>query len=168
MLKRTEYKQLVYTLPTRYSLIVFSTLVIAPPGLSVVNVEGLVALGEDMVLCVFELLDFLQGRLLSYRYEVTRSIPPFTQKSLPSAGEYCAIHHPGKEKLYWYDSQPHPNDPSLASTHPHHKHVPPEPSVPEARRSGIKHHRIPAPGLSFDQPNLPFLIEEIEVLLQQS
>ncbi|MFZ4660397.1 MAG: toxin-antitoxin system TumE family protein [Caldilineaceae bacterium] len=34
-------------------------------------------------------------------------------------------------KLYWYDSQAHPNDPTLASTHPHHKHVPPD----------IKHNR---------------------------
>lgn len=25
----------------------------------------------------------------------------------------------------------------------------------------IKHHRIPAPGLSFDSPNLPMLIGEI-------
>lgn len=40
---------------------------------------------------------------------------------------------------------------SLASTHPHHKHIPPD----------IKHHRIPAPNLSFTIPNLPFLIEEI-------
>ena len=39
----------------------------------------------------------------------------------------------------------------LASTHPHHKHLPPD----------IKHHRVPAPGLSFSQPNLPFLIVEI-------
>ncbi len=38
------------------------------------------------------------------------------------------------------------------STHPHHKHVPPD----------IKHNRIPAPGLSFTQINLPFLIREIE------
>lgn len=33
-----------------------------------------------------------------------------------------------------------------------HKHVPPD----------IKHHRIPAPGISFEQPNLPFLIEELQ------
>jgi hypothetical protein len=26
----------------------------------------------------------------------------------------------------------------------------------------IKHHRVPAPELSFTRPNLPFLIEEIE------
>ena len=30
--------------------------------------------------------------------------------------------------------------------------------------SNIKHNRIPAPGLSFDQPNLPLLIAEIEQL----
>jgi len=30
--------------------------------------------------------------------------------------------------------------------HPHHKHISPD----------LKHHRIPAPNLSFAQPNLPF------------
>jgi hypothetical protein len=40
----------------------------------------------------------------------------------------------------------------LQSTHPHHKHEHPD----------IKHNRIVAPGLSFAQPNLPFLIAEIE------
>jgi len=47
--------------------------------------------------------------------------------------------------------------PDLASTHPHHKHIQPD----------IKHHRVPAPGISFSQPNLPFLIEEIERTLLQ-
>jgi len=60
------------------------------------------------------------------------------------------------EKLYWYDPQPHPHDSNLAATHPHHKHIPPN----------IKHHRIPAPETSFTQPNLPFLIREIEQLLE--
>jgi hypothetical protein len=50
---------------------------------------------------------------------------------------------------------PHPTDPTLASTHPHHKHIPPD----------IKHHRIPAPDLSFTVPNLPLLIHEIETTL---
>lgn len=58
--------------------------------------------------------------------------------------------------LYWYDSQPHPDDPTLAATDPHHKHVPPD----------MKHHRIPAPGLSFSPANLSFLIHEIELLRQ--
>lgn len=60
----------------------------------------------------------------------------------------------GNTKLFWYDSQPHPDDPSLAATAPHHKHVPPN----------IKHHRIPAPGLTFNAPNLPFLIQEIAAM----
>lgn len=62
------------------------------------------------------------------------------------------------EKIYWYDDFPHPNDPTLASTHPHHKHVPPN----------IKRNRVPAPGLSFTKPNLPQIIEEIEALVAQS
>ena len=57
----------------------------------------------------------------------------------------------GEERLYWYDDFPHPNDPKLASTMPHHKHVPPD----------IKHNRIPAPNISFEHPNLPALIQEI-------
>jgi hypothetical protein len=61
------------------------------------------------------------------------------------------------EKLYWYDSQPHPNDPALQSTHPHHKHIPPD----------IKHNRVPAPEMSFTRPNLPVLIHEIEALVQK-
>lgn len=47
-----------------------------------------------------------------------------------------------------YGPQPHLHIPEVASTHPHHKHVPPD----------IKHHRLPAPHLSFAQPDLPFLI----------
>jgi hypothetical protein len=58
----------------------------------------------------------------------------------------------------WYDSQPHPSDPSLAATDPHHKHVPPD----------IKNHRLPAPELSFTRPNLPFLIQEIEQMLDRT
>lgn len=55
------------------------------------------------------------------------------------------------EKIAWYDPFEHPHIPELASTYPHHKHVQPN----------LKHNRIPAPGISFEQPNLPKLIEEI-------
>ncbi|MFZ5909006.1 MAG: toxin-antitoxin system TumE family protein [Chloroflexota bacterium] len=54
------------------------------------------------------------------------------------------------EKLYWYDSQPHPDESALQSTHPHHKHIPPD----------MKRNRIPAPNMRFDQPNIPWLLEE--------
>jgi len=64
----------------------------------------------------------------------------------------------GDKKLYWYDSQPHPGKPSLQSSHPHYKHIPPD----------IKHHRIPAPEMSFVQPNIPALVADAESLLVQS
>jgi hypothetical protein len=116
------------------------------------RLTGLLAFGDRYVLCVYELLDFHQGVIAAYRYEITRCQPAFTEQPLPEAIEYCQIGYAGKEKLYWYDSWPHPNDPVLSATHPHHKHVSPD----------IKRHRIPAPGLSFTAANLPFLIAEIE------
>ncbi len=61
----------------------------------------------------------------------------------------------GDEKLYWYDSQPHPDNPVLQSSDPHHKHLAPNP----------KQNRIPAPAMSFTQPNLPVIIEEIAKFL---
>lgn len=46
---------------------------------------------------------------------------------------------------------------TFASTYPHHKHIHPD----------VRHHRIPAPNMSFTQPNLPTLIREIEKLLEE-
>ena len=48
-------------------------------------------------------------------------------------------------------SKPYDN-PTLASTHPHHKHIPPN----------TKRNRIPAPNMSFTRPNLSAIIREIE------
>jgi len=48
------------------------------------------------------------------------------------------------------------NDPALAATHPHHKHIPPD----------IKHNRVPAPGISFRTPNLLQILQEIEDLIE--
>ena len=92
--------------------------------------EGEVLFANGLRLRMREEMDFSAGLIISYGYEVYR----------------------GDERLYWYDDFPHPDDATLASTHPHHKHTPPD----------IKHHRIPAPNMSFTQPNLPALIEEIE------
>lgn len=58
------------------------------------------------------------------------------------------------EKLRWYDPQPHPEIESLQSTFPHHRHEPPN----------IKQNRLPAPGISFDAPNLETLIRDCVVL----
>jgi hypothetical protein len=94
--------------------------------------EGEVFFSNGIRLRLREELDFDAGLITSYGYEIYR----------------------GTERLYWYDDFPHPNDPDLVATFPHHKHVPPD----------IKRHRIPAPDLSFTHPNLPKLIYEIESL----
>ena len=94
--------------------------------------EGEVFFTNGLRLRMREEVDLDAGLAISYGYEV----------------------YQGEERLYWYDDFPHPNDATLASTMPHHKHIPPD----------IKHHRIPAPDMSFERPNLPALIQEIEEL----
>jgi hypothetical protein len=129
-----EYEELVYRLPQQFLSIVSSTLVVVRRGARMVTVSGEIMFREGSRLVIKERLTFDAGPLvlIRYGYEVWR----------------------GAEKLYWYDSQPHPNDPTLAAIDPHHRHIPPD----------IKHHRVPAPQLSFTEPNLPFLIQEIEQL----
>ena len=124
------YCLLLADLPSQFSSIQTSTLTVYTIGPFAAEVEGKLIFRDDYVLYVWELLDLSTGTFRNYSYELERK----------------------GERVWWYDPTEHPNDPSLAQTHPHHKHIPPD----------IKHHRVPAPGLSFTRPNLPFLIEEIE------
>ena len=112
-----------------------STVVVWPASPYTGIAEGEVHFSHGIRLRLREELDFDAGLITSYGYEVYRH----------------------DERLYWYDDFPHPHDPTLASTFPHHKHVPPD----------IKRNRIPAPELSFMSPNLPLLIREIEELIRQ-
>jgi len=132
-----DYERFVYTLQQSFPRIVRSTLVVVRRGRLFAELSGEIILASGHRLVVYERLTWDTGSLSleGYSYEVWH----------------------GSEKLYWYDSQPHLDDPTLASTAPHHKHVPPD----------IKHHRIPAPGLSFTPPNLTSLIREIETALLQ-
>jgi hypothetical protein len=130
-----SYEEFIYTLPQQFPFLISSTLVVARRGARMVTVSGEIRFPRGYRLVVKERLTFDTGPLIlrRYGYEVWQ----------------------GDEKLTWYDSQPHPDDPSLAVTAPHHKHIPPR----------IRHHRVPAPELSFTKPNLPFLIQEIEQLV---
>jgi hypothetical protein len=130
-----EYEEFIYTLPQRYASIRSSTLVLVRRGAKFAIVSGQIW--------------FHNGYHLTMQEHLTLE----TQSIAIELYGYEVWH--GAEKLYWYDSQSHPNDPTLAATHPHHKHIPPN----------IKHNRMPAPGLSFTQPNLPLLIAEIERML---
>lgn len=130
-----DYELFLYTLTERFPSIRRSTITFVRRGRFLARVSGELYFDHSIRLVVLERLVFdrLPIVLDGYGYEVWR----------------------GNEKLYWYDPQPHPNEPSLQGTHPHHKHVPPE----------MKHNRIPAPGINFARPNLPMLIQEIEQLL---
>lgn len=152
------YQIFVYTLPEHHPSIHRSTLVYIPSGALFGRIKGMLFFKRDIVFCVQEYLNFDLNIIEGYGYEASQSHIPLDSPDLPTAAEYCQASYPHKDKFYWYDSFPHHNDPSLAATDPHHKHVPPD----------IKHHRIPAPELSFTRPNLPFLIQEIEQLLADS
>jgi hypothetical protein len=132
-----DYEAFIYALPEQFPSILHSMLVVVQRGRSYAEVSGEVVFAAGYRLVVYERLtwDADSVSIEGYGYEAWQ----------------------GSDELYWYDSQPHPLEASLASTHPHHKHLLPD----------IKHHRIPAPGLSFTAPNLPFLIGEIETTLLQ-
>jgi len=128
-----SYEEYIYSIPNLSPHIQASNLVLIRRGKFLAELEGSIAFASNITLEVREFLYFLSTEFIRrYGYLVKRD----------------------SEILYWYDSQPHPNNPTLQATHPHHKHVPPE----------IKHNRIPAPRLSFHEPNLTFLIREIERL----
>jgi len=125
----SDYSSFVAELLDRAS-VTRSTVAVWPESPYTGVAEGEVFFAQGLRLRMREELDFDAALITAYGYEVYRE----------------------EERLYWYDDFPHPNDPTLSSTHPHHKHIPPD----------IKHNRIPAPGLSFSQSNLPFIIAEIE------
>lgn len=131
-----DYELFLYTLTEQFASVRRSTVTFVRRGASLARVTGELHFDRDIRLVIRERIIYhrLPATIDEYGYEVWR----------------------GDEKLYWYDSQPHPNDPALQITHPHHKHIPPN----------IKRNRIPAPDLSFSQPNLPALIREIEVLIK--
>ena len=130
-----DYELFLYTLTEQFPAVRRSTITFVRRGASLARVAGELYFNNDIRLVVRERLVYNRLPVIidSYGYEVWQ----------------------GEENLYWYDSQPHPGESSLQSTHPHHKHLPPD----------IKHNRIPAPEMSFTQPNLPALIQEISSLL---
>ncbi len=124
----TDYSALLYSLPQRYAEVAASTLQLFNNSARTAIVRGSVRFHNGVELRIFEYLDTTDGEILEYSYTVLR----------------------GEERVRWYDPQPHPELPELASTFPHHRHEPPD----------IKHHRRPAPGISFQAPNLPTLIAD--------
>ena len=132
-----DYELFLYTLTKQFASVHRSTVVFIRRGATLARAMGELYFAQNICLVIRE-------RILYYR--------------LPAVIDWYGYEVWQEEKkLYWYDSQPHPSEPSLQSTHPHHKHIPPN----------IKNNRIPAPEMSFTQPNLPALIREIETLVEE-
>lgn len=133
-----DYETFIYTLRQQHSTIQGSTLVVVPHGQRVAVLRGELIFAYGYRITIRERISWETGVgvIESYSYELWQ----------------------GTDKFTWYDPQPHPDNPALASTYPHHKHIPPD----------IKHNRIPAAEISFTQPNLQVLIHEIEALIQQN
>ena len=129
---RADYETLLYTLTERYPGVSVSTVRLYTNSATTALVRGSVHFHSGLELRLFEYLDLTDGEIFDYSYTVLR----------------------GEEKVRWYDPQPHPEDPELASTFPHHRHEPPD----------IKHNRKPAPGVTFSAPNLPTLIADCDEL----
>jgi hypothetical protein len=55
-----------YHLREYHSSVQFSILVIAPPGIYVTHLTGLVGFGDNIVLCVHEILNFLNRNIVRY------------------------------------------------------------------------------------------------------
>jgi hypothetical protein len=133
---RGAYEHLLYTLPQQYPEVASSSLHLFTTAATIGLVQGSVWFRTGLELRVRELVDLSDGEILDYSYDVFRD----------------------EEPIRWYDPQPHPENPDLASTFPHHYHERPDPSA--GAEQSIKHNRKPAPGISFQAPNLPALIAD--------
>jgi len=133
-----DYELFLYTLTEQFPSIRRSTVTFVRLGASLARVAGELYFDQEIRLVIRERILYHRLPIIIdwYGYEVWQ----------------------GEQKMYWYDSQPHPDDPALQSTYPHHKHVPPN----------IKHNRIPASEMSFSQANLPVLVREIETSIQKA
>jgi len=123
------YAEFIYSLPEKFPEITAARIDLFTIGQSLLKITGIIYFPDNIELILNERINIETARYQRYYYEVRKN----------------------DQQLYYYDPQPHPDDPALASSFPHYKHVPPD----------IKHNRQPAPHTSFDRPNLPVLIQEI-------
>lgn len=132
-----DYELFLYTLVDRFPSVRQSSVALVRRGATLGRVAGELHFSHGIRIVLRERLVWhrLPVKIDWYGYEVWRE----------------------EEKLYWYDSQPHPHDKKLQETHPHHKHIPPN----------MKHNRTPAPEMSFQRTNLPALISEVESLIEE-
>ena len=95
-----DYELFLYTITDQFSSVRRSTVTLIRRGATIARVTGAIYFDSNIRLVVRERLVYNRLPVVIdwYGYEVWR----------------------GDKKLYWYDSQPHPSDPDLQRTNPHH------------------------------------------------
>lgn len=94
-----EYAQFIFNLLATRSSIVRHTISVFTKSQTIGMTRGRVVFRTGHVLRVFEQVDFVTHRIISYFYEFTLAGEP----------------------LWWYDSMPHPEVEELQSSHTHPK-----------------------------------------------
>lgn len=126
---QAEYERFIYSIVDKYASVTNSTLLFYSTSATAGLLKGHLLFKNGLELRVVEVIDFAANEILDYSYTIFRA----------------------SKKVRWYDPQPHPDNPALTATFPHHYHEEPH----------IKQNRKPAPGISFLNPNLPSLIQQI-------
>lgn len=133
-----DYEEFIYTLQLQFPSVKRSTLTIIRRGKYTAIAQGEIS--------------FLNG----YRITIKERLS-FDKENRMCIEDYGYELWHYEKKFCWYDAQPHPNEPALKVTFPHHKHILPD----------IRHHRVPSFDMRFIRPNIPMLIREIENLIKK-
>ena len=122
-----DYELFLYTLAEQFPAVRRSTVTLARRGASLARVAGELSFDHEIRLVVRQriIYDRSPAVIDSYGYEVWQ----------------------GEVKRYWYDSQPHPDDLALQSTHPHHKR-------PENRQPALHSKILPSGTTATWRPSL--------------
>jgi hypothetical protein len=132
-----DYEEFVYTLPQNLTVIRSSSLVVIRRGKRVATLQGELTFAYGYRIVIRERLSYDDAvEIAGYGYELWHNA----------------------EKIALYDSQPHPDDPTLARSYPHHKHIPPN----------IKRNRIPAPQMSLLNPTCRYSFKRLKTSLMKS
>jgi hypothetical protein len=130
-----DYELFIYSISNLFPEVQKSTITLVKRGTSLARVSGEVYFKDDYRLVVRERLLYHCSPILIEWY----GYEIWKEDQLISR----------------YDPQPHPDETSLQISFPHHKHIQPN----------LNRNRIPAPSMSFNNPNIPFLIQEIKDLI---
>jgi hypothetical protein len=131
-----DYELFLYTLQDQFTSIKRSSIALIRKGASLARVSGEIFFAREFRIVIRERILYHCTPIVVdwYGYEIWK----------------------GDQKICRYDCQPHPDDPELKISYPHHKHILPN----------LNRNRIPASHMSFNRANIPEIIQEVEEIIK--